>query len=286
MITLKNDCLKVDILEKGAEIRSVLGANGTQFMWDANPDVWAQSAPVMFPVCGGLRDDKYILNGKEYTLGKHGFAKLCDFEVIGHTDEKAVFCLRSNEESKKCFPFDYDFTITYTLVKNSIYVSYEVLNRGNDTMYFSFGGHEAYACPEGIEEYSVVFAKNVTLKSLVLNGNLLEYKTNTVLENSNKLDLKEDFFAIDALVFDKVDFNKATLVHRNSSKKITVNFEGFKTFMLWTRPNGAGKYICLEPWCNAPDFVDSDYDFTKKDGVMALNAYGSLSKTHKITFEE
>lgn len=284
MITIKNDCLEIGILKKGAEIRSVKNANGTEFMWNANPDVWPMSAPVMFPVCGGLRDDKYILNGTEYSLGKHGYARFCDFELIEHTNEKAVFLLQSNDESKKSFPFDYDFTITYVLTENSVSVKYGVLNKSQEPMYFSCGGHEAYSCPEGIEEYSVVFDKNVTLKSIVLNGNLLEHKAVTILENGNKLDLKKEFFAIDALVFENVDFDKATLVHRNSSKKITVEFEGFKTFMLWTKPEG--NYICLEPWCNAPDYVDSDYDFANKNGIIKLNPNEFTAKVHKITFED
>lgn len=284
MVILKNDFLEVKILKKGAEIRSVKGKKGTEFMWDANPQVWPMSAPVMFPVCGGLRDDKFIYDGKEYTLQKHGYARFCDFDVIKQSETEAVFMLKSNEESRKSYPFDYEFTITYILKDNAIDVIYGVLNKTDGKMYYSCGGHEAYACPEGIEEYSVLFDENVTLKSSVLNGNLLEHETVTILDNDKKLDLKKEFFAIDALVFKKVDFKKVTLVHKNSTRKVTVDFDGFETFMLWTKPEG--NYICLEPWCNAPDDVDSDYDFVNKAGIICLEKGEYKEKIHTITYEE
>ena len=284
MVNLKNEFLNVTILKKGAEIRNVKSKKGTEFMWDANPKVWPMSAPVMFPVCGGLRDDKFIYENKEYTLQKHGYARFCDFEVVENSDTKAVFMLKSNEESKKSYPFDYEFTIKYELKEKSIVVTYGVLNKTDGKMYYSCGGHEAYACPEGIEEYSILFDKNVTLKSSVLNGNLLEHKTVTVLENNNKLDLKKEFFAIDALVFKEVDFDKVTLVNKNNTRKVTVEFDGFKTFMLWTKPEG--DYICLEPWCNAPDDIDSDFDFVNKKGIMCLEKGEYKEKVHTITYED
>ena len=284
MVNIKNDFLDVTILKKGAEIRSVKSKKGTEFMWDANPDIWPMSAPVMFPVCGGLRDDRFIYEGNEYILQKHGYARFCDFEVASATDTKAEFVLKSNEKSKASYPFDYEFTIKYELKDNSIVVTYGVLNKTDGKMYYSCGGHEAYACPEGIEDYSLLFDKNVTLKSSVLNGNLLEHKTITVLDDGNKLDLKKEFFAIDALVFKEVDFDKVTLVNKNSSRKVTVEFDGFRTFMLWTKPEG--DYICLEPWCNAPDDVDSDFDFVNKKGIMCLEKNEYKEKVHTITYED
>ena len=93
MITLKNDKLTVKIEELGAEIRSIV-CEGKEYMWGADPAIWSGTAPIMFPICGGLKEDKYLYNGNEYTLTKHGFAKLSVFEVEQADEHKAVLLLK------------------------------------------------------------------------------------------------------------------------------------------------------------------------------------------------
>ena len=42
--------------------------------------------------------------------------------------------------------------------------------------------------------------------------------------------------------------------------------------------------ISLEPWCGIQDFVDSDYDFVNKKGIIKLGGKEELTKTHKFIF--
>ena len=100
MITLKNSMMTVDIDTNGAEIRRIT-VNGEDRLWNGDPAVWHGTAPVLFPMCGGLRDDKFTHDGKEYHLAKHGFAKKMNFEVESKTETAAVLLLKSNEESLK-----------------------------------------------------------------------------------------------------------------------------------------------------------------------------------------
>ena len=103
MITLKNSMMTVDIDTNGAEIRRIT-VNGEDRLWNGDPTVWHGTAPVLFPMCGGLRDDKFTHCGKEYTLQKHGFARKMNFEVESETETSAVLLLKSNEETLKQFP--------------------------------------------------------------------------------------------------------------------------------------------------------------------------------------
>ena len=80
MITIKNEFITASINELGAELRSLI-ANGKEYIWEGKPEVWAGACPLMFPICGGLKDDKYIFEGKEYTLEKHGYARFKTFSV-------------------------------------------------------------------------------------------------------------------------------------------------------------------------------------------------------------
>ena len=85
---------------------------------------WSGRAPVLFPICGGLKEDKYTFGGSEYTLNKHGFAKLMEFEVEAQGDGYAVFLLKSTPETKKNYPFDFELRIKYALDGDSVHVEY------------------------------------------------------------------------------------------------------------------------------------------------------------------
>lgn len=277
---IANEKIKCTISALGAEIQSII-KDGKEIIWEGNPDVWSGKAPVLFPICGGLKDDKYTYEGKEYTLPKHGFVRKSEFEIEKHAKESVTFLLSSNEDTLKCYPFDFELRITYTLSGAELRVDYNVTNIGENNMYFSIGSHEAYACPEGIEEYSVVFEEEETLDSSILNGNLLEYDTIRIGESIRELPLKYDFFAVDALVFLNLKSRKVTLMHK-VEKVVDVAFDGADYLLLWTKPTG--RYICIEPWCGVPDFEDSDYDITKKRGIIAVEPKKTATKTHTLTF--
>ena len=273
-----NGVITALISTKGAELKSVV-KDGKEYLWDGNPDIWTGQAPLLFPICGGLKDDKYRFEGKEYTLKKHGFARLSEFEIERKEEASITFILRSKEEIKKQYPFDFELRVTYTLLDNKIDVAYAVKNVGSGDMYFSIGAHEGYACSGGIEEYSLVFDKEENLTCNILDGNLLEYNTYSVGEG-RELPLKYDFFAIDALTFLNLKSRGVDLVHKTTGKSLRVEYDGFDYLFVWTKPNA--NYICIEPWCGIPDFVDSDFDITKKRGIVKLEANGEKVLTHSI----
>ena len=110
MIKLQNQFITACINEAGAELKSLV-YNGTEYIWEGRPEVWNSSCPLLFPICGGLKDDKYLYNGKEYTLQKHGFVRAAEFEVERADDTYAIFCIKSTSETKKCYPFDYELRV-------------------------------------------------------------------------------------------------------------------------------------------------------------------------------
>lgn len=283
MVTLKNEFLEVKIAEKGAEIRSVI-CDGTEQMWKGDPDIWGGVAPLLFPICGGLKDDKYILKGKEYTLQKHGYARFTVFDVETSEETMAVFLHTSNEDTKKCFPFDYELRVIYTLKGRSIDVEYNVYNKSDETMYFSIGSHEGFSTPEGIEAYDIVFDEETTLTASGLWGNIVTDVSRTVLKESKVLPLYDKEFLIDALVFRKCSARAATLRNRQNGRKVRVDFPNAPTFFIWHKHQAP--YICLEPWLGLPDVVGSSYDITEKEGILALDAGKTFKNIHTITFGE
>lgn len=282
-IVIKNEQLQVEISTHGAEMKSITDSKGNARLWSGDPAVWAGQAPIMWPICGGLKDDKFSYKGKSYALAKHGFGRLSDFECEKSSSDCAVFLLKSDEKSKGQFPFDYELRVIYQLVESSIRVTYRVTNTTDGEMYFSVGGHEAYACPEGVEAYSVIFEKEEVLDRVVLDGNFLTNETERVLDKGRELKLKNKFFEDDALVFTNLKSRSVRLVNNKTGSEIQVDFGGFDYFLIWTIPGA--KYVCLEPWTGIPDYVDAGGDISGKEGITRLDKNGEYEVTHTITIK-
>lgn len=282
-ISIKNDFLTVKINTAGAQIESVKSKSGTEFMWSADPDVWGHSAPILFPICGALKNDSYILDGKSYNLTKHGFVRRAPFEVKSLEDTRAVLAIKDTEETKKVYPYEFEFEAVFELEENSLKVSYNVKNNSDKTMYYSVGCHEAYACPEGIEEYDVEFPKECDFVNYLTEGPLISGKTELFMKGEKVIPLKVKYFEVDSLVFKNLGVHSACLKHKNSDKKITIDFPGFEYFLFWQM--AGAKYICLEPWKGFPDHKDTDGDFTKKDGILTVEPGKTDTSVHTIKFE-
>ncbi len=280
MITLKNDILTVKISEFGAELKSIL-KDGYEYIWQGDPQIWDGSAPILFPLCGASRDNKYVLNGQEFNILQHGFAKEKMFEVESATDKKAVFLLKDDEETRKVFPFKFEFRAIFTLKNNTLKTEYKVKNLTDDTMYFSVGSHEAFVVPEGIEDYDIIFPKKEVLETLLCNGPLLQKHKMMIAKNTNVLPMYDKYFLLDTLIFGDLNSKSAILKNRKTERAVKVDFPDADYFLIWHKP--FAPYVCLEPWSGMADREDSDYDITKRDAIISLNANKEYTNTHTVT---
>lgn len=280
MVTLKSGNSVLTINEKGAEMKSFL-YKGTEYLWVGDPAIWAASTPNLFPMTGGFKDDKYILNGNEYIMPKHGFAKNMDFVVEASTENTATFLLCSDEETKKSFPFDFEFRVSYVLTDGKITAEYNVKNLSDDTMWFSVGSHDGFACPEGIEEYDLIFPQKETLETYTLFGNLLGHETTPVIKDSDRIALNYNYFAIDALVFKDAKSKTCRLQNRKTGRGVQLDFPGCPRLVLWTKPDA--HYLCIEPWFGQADNIDSNYDITKKEAIESLESGKTFKSVRVIT---
>lgn len=283
MVTIRNEYLCAEINEIGAELKSLV-ADGDERIWQGLPEVWKSSCPLLFPVCGGLKDNRYQYAGKEYTLEKHGFARFERFAVRNQTDTSVDFVLTPTPETRKKFPFEYELTVTYRLVRRSVEISYTVNNLTDGEMYFSIGSHEGYSTPEGIEDYDIIFPEEETADSLVLYGNLLSDQRLPMIKKSRVLPLYEKYFTVDALVFTDLKSRSAVLRNRKTGRSVRVDFPDCPYFLLWHKPNAP--YICLEPWDGIGDRVGAGSDLTQKEGIVKLNRAETYRACHTITIPE
>ena len=275
---MKNEHLSVTVSSLGAELQSIADAEGAERLWQGDPAFWTGRAPILFPVAGGFREDCYEWEGRRYPMPKHGFVRRREWQVEHVQENRAVFLMRDKAEG---FPFEYDLRADYTLKGNQLEVAYAVSSRDERPFYFSIGAHEAYATPEGIEDYEIVFDEEERLEVSVLEGNLIKHETELLAEKARILPLKYDYFSVDALVFRSLQSKGVTLRGGRRGHTIRVDYPDHPVLMFWTKP-GAG-YFCIEPWCNAPDFVDADYRIDHKPGFMRLEKGQTITRRHTIT---
>ena len=280
MIKIKNKYLTAKIYENGAQIASLKDGD-TELMWQKDENVWNNYGPVLFPICGGLKDDKYTHNGVTYELCKHGFARTTEFDVKLLSKSSVTLSLKSDEETRAVYPFDFELDVTFTLLKKQMLVEYAVKNTGNDTMYFSIGSHEGYICEGTIEDYDIIFPQKETLDSVILHGNLLSNETKPILKSSKQLPIYEEYFEHDSLVFKNLNSRSLVLRNRKNGRRIGLSFPGCDYFVIWHKVGA--KYICLEPWTGIPDSEDFNGELCEKEGIIALRKGKKYRKTHKIT---
>ena len=76
MIPLQNEQIKIGVKKTGAELCEISSTkNGTQFMWNADPEIWGNFAPNLFPIIGMLKEERFYFEGQSYQLPKHGFIR-------------------------------------------------------------------------------------------------------------------------------------------------------------------------------------------------------------------
>lgn len=272
-ITLKNKNSSAVILTKGAELRSY-NADGKELMWRADPAFWGKSSPFLFPMIGNLRSGKTVINGQEYSITKHGFARDNEFEAEQISETEAVFTFRANEETKKCYPFDFEIAIRYTLSEDNITLDYSVKNNSGTEMPFCIGAHPAFACPENGEEFSsykLVFEKNETVNSPVMNLVTRMWGDNnrvSRLKDSREFQLEYSLFDNDCVYFDTIVSKSVSLVSCKTGSGVNLSWTGFETLGVWTPDHKEAPFICIEPWCGCDDYDTDNGIFSDKRGIQ------------------
>ena len=142
---IQNDCLAVTISSRGAEIISAIGKDGFEYIWqNETGEFWGGHAPLLFPHCGRILNSQYIYDGQKYEMGIHGFARSSEFELIEQSDDVLVFSLKSSEETKKIYPFDFELKAQYKLVKNHLFANYTIQNNDKKVLPYMFGCHPGF----------------------------------------------------------------------------------------------------------------------------------------------
>lgn len=274
-LAVHNEKIHIEIDTKGAELTSIISEeNKIEYLWQADSKVWPRHAPILFPMVGKLKNNETIIEGKTYSMGQHGFARDMEFQLIGKTSDSVSLQLISDEESLQRYPYKFNLLVEYTLIENKIQVTYKIKNIHEEKMYFSIGAHPGFTCPlykeEKFEDYYLEFSKKETAEIYEFNNGMFSGERKPHLENDSILPITRELFKNDALVYEKLESTKVNLRSRKHQHGIGFDFEGFPYLGIWSRPQGDGDFVCIEPWFGLADFENTDSVFENKKGILSL----------------
>lgn len=285
-IDLVSTQLHVKINAHGAELSSVKNNNGVEFIWQADKEVWPRHAPVLFPIVGKLKNNKFSFNKNSHELPQHGFARDMEFTLVSNAPGTCAFRLSSSEETKKKYPFDFEFEISYLLNDNTLKTTYVVKNTSKEKIYFALGAHPGFNCPlmanEKFEDYVLEFENDKYEQTLLEDGLLSSNKKSLQLTNK-QLAVSVSLFDKDALVFENNQVNAITLKHKSGSSKITMQCKDWPYFGIWSKKE-CDRFVCLEPWYGIADSTNASGNLEEKKGIIALEGGKEFSASFSVTF--
>lgn len=286
MTTLTNDVLTISVKDHGAELCSIRKGE-TEYLWQADPAFWARHSPVLFPIVGSVWEGKFRVDGKEYAMSQHGFARDMDFTLVSQTDAEVRYRLESTEETLAKYPWPFVLEIAYRLHDNKVDVIWEVTNPGEVEMPFQIGAHPAFYYPdydpetkdrgffsfdrkEGIE-YVLISAKGCADPEVKYP---MELKDGMLPINISSFDR-------DAFIVEDSQVRKVTLHRQDGSPWLSMTFDA-PLVGLWSPPGKNAPFICIEPWYGRCDRAGFAGEYKEKDWVNILAPGEKFSSVYTI----
>lgn len=288
---LENENLTVEIDSFGAEIKSVKSRkDGREYMWNGDKKFWGRTSPVLFPFVGSCKNKEYSFGGKIYAMKQHGFARDNEHVLVSKTENEIWFRFESSSETKENYPFDFVLKIGYLLKGNSVKVMWAVENpSAEENLYFSIGAHPAFMCDFSDGGYSVQFSKNgKSLENISYHG--LNEATGLALHENLSIALKDGcaeltsgFFDRCALIFEKEQADKVSLLSKDGTRFVTVSFD-MPLFALWSPEGKHAPFVCIEPWCGRCDMEDFAGTLEEREYSRTLQPGKAFNQEYTVEF--
>ena len=272
LVTIRGGALTARINPLGAELWSLADAEGREYMTSADPAFWTGHAPLLFPIVGALNGGIYRLDGREYALPKHGFARTSRFAVQDLGPSYARFHLAANEATRAVYPFAFTLDAEFALSAETLAMTVTVGNLGDTVMPFSFGFHPAFAWPlpggGRKDAHRVIFAQDEPepIRGIDTISAMLLPEAEATPVRGRVLVPEASLFEKDALIWDRL--NSRALDFAGEGASLALSFLDSPNLGIWQKPGAP--FLAIEPWQGFNDPKDFTGDFRDKPGVVSL----------------
>ena len=293
IISISSNSLTASIDTMGAQLMS-LRKGESEYLWQGDSNWWPRRAPILFPIVGVLKNGNAESAEGTVTLGRHGLARLNEFEVVEKNNSSVTFQLTSTEETRKSYPYDFELRLIFSVVGDTLTQTYEVTNPANVVLPFTLGAHPAFNIPipgveaASLDQYHLLFTRSWTSYGpSITDEGLCDYTTpQRLIVDSDTLSLSWELIDREkTITLEDVPDRRITLATSTEAPSethgIQMDFEGFDYLGIWSAAPGC-PFVALEPWCGIADTVDCDGIFEHKPGIISLEPGQSIAKTLNI----
>ena len=282
MVELKNEMLTIQVAEKGAELQSVKDNDGKEYMWQAGPQ-WNRHSPILFPIVCSVNNDRYTVDGKDYHLPRHGFARDMMFTVVSLTSEKVTMALHDSEETLKVYPYRFNLAVTYRLEGNKVHVIWHVENTDTKEIHFQIGGHPAFNMPSGKLEGMIKLDNEEPMDMLKSYADGSVELVEVPLEaDMGIMEINNNFFRADSVKIHKSQTHRAMLIDTNGEPAVTVDYKA-PVCAFWSPYDKQAPFVCIEPWYGIGDPRGFNGEFKDKPMMNHLQPGASFMSKYTIT---
>jgi galactose mutarotase-like enzyme len=271
IVSIASSKLQAQVATAGAELVRLQDEQGRDLLWDCDPAFWTGRSPLLFPIVGRVRSDHIRVDGVEYELRQHGFARTSQFEITETSPSRCRLRLGSDEDTLERYPFPFRLEVTYSIEEAALTVSALVTNAGERTLPASFGFHPAFRWPLPYgaprEAHEVRFERDEGAPIHRPVDGLLSRETYPSPVDDGRLELRDDLFADGAMIWDRLK-SRAVQYGAPGRRSIRVAFPEMPHLGIWTKP-GAG-FVCIEPWQGYASPEDFTGEFADKPGIVLV----------------
>ncbi len=303
MIELANGPARLKIARRGAEPLA-WSIGHIPMLWTADPAVWPQTAPVLFPVVGWTRGGQIRHRGVAYPLGLHGFAAHRAFALVEAGATGARLRLESDAETRSSYPFEFRLDAIYRLEPDALVWTLEVSNLGQEPMPYALGLHPGFCWPfaGSPAPHALIFdAAERASVPVIAPGGLFSHERRVVpLELAAEaaapraapmqpagrgrcLRITRDLLAQEALCFLDIA-SRGAVLDNGAGARLRVDLDGFPHLALWSRP--PAPFLCIEAWSGHGDPVGFDGELTDKPSMRLLAPGATSRHTARFSFTD
>lgn len=282
VIEVKSDQLTVQFKTLGGALSSIKDRDGIEYLWQGDATYWSGQAPVLFPICGSLREDTAFYSHADGTetkgsIPRHGLVRKNEFELVDQTENSVTFAIEDDENTYQNYPYHFRLEITYLVTGKTVRTQYKIFNKETSkVMPYFIGGHPGFNCPllddEAYEDYYLEFEKEETcsVSRPFPETGLLDFQDRSPwLVSQKEVDLSYDLFSVDAVTLDELQSKSIALRSRKHEKGLKVNFQEFPNLIIWSTLN-KGPFITFEPWSGLSTSLEEGNHLEDKKNVRLL----------------
>lgn len=270
MNSLNNEKLSLQLTNKGGEMAS-LTYKGMDILYKGDGPYWSGKNPTLFPFISSPNAKQYTYEGNTYPCRNHGLIRYATLDTIFDDGKQVTMRLLSNEETLKEYPFIFEYKITYKLDDNKVLINYEITNKDNKTMPFTFGLHPGFIVRD-FSKMELIFNEDET--ATLFNQ---KDRSESICKLGTYTNFLEDLAKLDTVIFKNLKSKFVTL--KMPEYSINVDMSKFKYLALWTA-DPKSNYICIEPWLSINDIKPSNNPFDSKFELE----YIEPNETYKIDY--